>query len=172
MPARALLLTFALLSAAHADSGILRSTPTGKSLLPLNTPALATPAAGPELLDPQQAFIPLLSARSPDRLSAEWTIADGYYLYRDKFTFTARTPGIALGEPQLPSGRLEDDEFYGQVEVYRDRVRVELPLLRTADTPADIEIELVYQGCAEVGVCFLPQTTVLPVHLAATGTSP
>ena len=119
-----------------------------------------------ELLDPDQAFVPSLSAPSPITVVAEWTIAEGYYLYRDRFSFESITTGVQLGEPRFPAGKIKDDEFFGRVETYRHNVAVEIPLLlQESSSSQQLEIKVGYQGCADVGVCYMPQTKLLSVRL-------
>ena len=120
-----------------------------------------------ELLDPEQAFIPTLSTPNPSTVVAEWTIAEGTYLYRDRFSFESLTPGVRLGEPHFPVGKMKDDEFFGRVEIFRHRLAVEIPLLRESSSSQQLEIKLGFQGCADVGVCYMPQTKLMSVVLGS-----
>ena len=76
-----------------------------------------------ELLMPHEAFR-LNASAGADALRLEWIIADGYYLYRSKFRFRTNTPGIVLAEAMIPPGTLKEDEFFGRVEIFRERVAV------------------------------------------------
>ncbi len=80
---------------------------------------------------PEQAF--RYSARALDSrtLEARFVIADGYYLYRDKFSFAVAPDGAVLGAPELPAGKIKTDQFFGKVETYRGTVVVKLPLARS-----------------------------------------
>ena len=53
-------------------------------------------------------------------VNLSWQIKDGYYLYRQQFTFSAA--GATIDEPALPAGEWHEDEFYGKSEIYRDRL--------------------------------------------------
>ena len=79
-------------------------------------------AAEDDLLPPDQAF--KFSARRVDAGSIEvrWRIADGYYMYRDKFRFSAQPGTVALGKPDFPAGKIKEDEFFGKVENVPRRV--------------------------------------------------
>ncbi len=127
---------------------------------------LAAIAADPDdLLPVDQAFV--LSARAPaaDRIEVEWKIADGYYLYRHR-TDVQATAGFAGGKLVLPRGKAYTDEFFGEVETYRDRLVATLPGQAAAGaTSATLRIK--YQGCADVGICYPPQTRTLNVALPA-----
>jgi thiol:disulfide interchange protein DsbD len=122
--------------------------------------ALVSHNAGAESepLPADQAFIFSAALAGDDRIEASWDIEDGYYLYRSKFRFTSNTPGISLGEPKLPPGKIKQDEFFGEVETYRKQVTVTIPVIRSAGAPESVELEAVSQGCADMGLCYPPQT--------------
>jgi thiol:disulfide interchange protein DsbD len=117
-----------------------------------------------DFLDPEVAF--KFSARAVDAntLEARWQIVDGYYMYRDKFKF--ELVGGALGSPVLPAGKMKDDENFGRVEVYRNDVRIQLPLERSAGTTA-VTLKATSQGCADAGLCYMPQTVSQLIQLPA-----
>jgi len=123
--------------------------------------------AEPELLEPEKAF--RFSARLKDARTLEinYQIAPGYYLYRDKFRFTLSPAGVKAGEPQLPAGRKHRDEFFGDVETYRGNLTILLPF-----EPADakgVRLAALSQGCADVGVCYVPHEQTAELRLAALG---
>lgn len=118
-----------------------------------------------ELLEPERAFQIKASARDAATVVVEWAIADGYYMYRDKFRFQSDSPGVTLGAPNIPPGKIKQDEFFGEVETYRQRVAVEIPV-QGAATDA-IEITASSQGCADIGVCYPPLTQKVRVELPA-----
>src|SRR3546814_1257956 len=62
-----------------------------------------------------------LKATSADRIALEWKIADGYYLYRHR-TKAVAADGSRLGELDLPRGEPHEDEFFGHVETFRQRL--------------------------------------------------
>ena len=124
--------------------------------------ALFPVAHAEEFLDPEVAF--KFSARALDAstLEARWQIADGYYMYRDKFEF--EVAGATLGQLQLPAGKVKDDEFFGKVETYRKDVRIALPIQRTAGATS-VTLTATSQGCADAGLCYTPQTTKVSIKL-------
>ena len=63
-----------------------------------------------------------------------YKIADGYYLYRDKFKFAVEPATVKLGAAQFPQGDVHNDEFFGKVETYRKELRIRLPFTRDAST--------------------------------------
>ena len=62
----------------------------------------AAPAANEgAFLQPDDAFALSVEVRDANTLVARWVLADTYYLYRDKFGFTAETSGaLELGAPK------------------------------------------------------------------------
>ena len=140
---------------------------------------LSAPLRGQEPLDPEKAF--RFSARVVDgaTLEARWQIADGYYMYRDKFKFSTDSPEVKLGEPRFPKGKVKDDEIFGKVETYRGDLRVQIPVEGAAGTAFTLKTSS--QGCADLGVCYppLPQAAGLtlaavsaPAAAASSGTAP
>lgn len=119
------------------------------------------------LLTPEEAFIVTVDINEDQDLIARWEIADGYYLYRKRFRFAVKEPGVDLGDPQYPPGGWQEDEFFGNVETYRDRVEITIPV-RWQDgsgRPQTLELETLSQGCADVGVCYPPRKESIPVIL-------
>jgi thiol:disulfide interchange protein DsbD len=125
-------------------------------------------AASPgELLEPEKAF--RMSARALDATTVEisFAIADGYYLYRERFKFAA-DPGsrAKLGAPQFPSGIRKKDEFFGEVETYRKQVSIRIPV----DNPEPVlNLVVTSQGCADIGVCYIPMDSKAAIRLTAIG---
>ena len=123
-------------------------------------------AAEVDLLEPEKAFRFTAQAAGPDIIQVHYRIAKGYYMYRDKFRFAVEPAEVRLGAPQLPPGKLKKDEFFGEVEVYRDEVTIVLPLQHDGKVPAAI-LTAVSQGCADIGVCYVPQEQKAELRLAS-----
>lgn len=87
-----------------------------------------------------------------------WTIADGYYLYQHRFGFdVSENSQGELGEPSYQQeGKWKDDPIFGRVLVFYGQVDVRVPVLSTPD--GFIEVDARYQGCADKGLCYIPQT--------------
>lgn len=122
-----------------------------------------------ELLPAEQAF--RFSARALDShtIEARFTVADGYYLYRDKLKFTA-APDLSLVTPTLPKGELKQDEFFGRVETYRGALLVRLALPGGV-AGGSVVIQAESQGCADAGVCYPPNLQRVSLVLPATAGS-
>ena len=138
------------------------------ALMSLLLLALCSPgrAADPELLEPDKAFRFSASAIAPDLIEVRYRIAPGYYLYRDKFQFSASAAGLQPGlqpvmlqfaAPRMPRGELHQDAFFGSVETYRGELVFQLPLQTILPPGQSFELSVTSQGCADLGVCYVPQ---------------
>lgn len=120
-----------------------------------------------ELLAPEKAFS-LQAWVEGDQVIAEYQIAPGYYMYRDAFQFTLESDGVSFDEPQVPDGKIKNDEFFGEVEIYRNQVAITLPLQFEGNSkPQSIKIKTAGQGCADIGVCYPPLYQSLSMNLAS-----
>ena len=128
-------------------------------------------AAEPELLEPEKAFAFSARVVAPDAIEVRYVIAKGYYLYRDKFRFTLEPAAAAAGAPRLPPGIIKKDEFFGEVAVYRDEVRIALPVA-AGGQDGRVVLIAVSQGCADVGVCYVPVEQKTELRLAGAGSAP
>ena len=123
--------------------------------------------ADPELLEPEKAFRFSAQALDGGHIEVRYRIASGYYMYRDKLRFEALPDSVRLGEAQLPPGQIKQDEFFGKVETYRGDLRVVLPVTHSGQAPHTVLLKVTSQGCADAGVCYLPQTSEASLKLAA-----
>lgn len=106
-----------------------------------------------EPLDPEDAF--KFSARwVGDSAEIRYEIAEGYYLYREKFKFEIATGQGIVGKVVLPPGKVKQDEFFGKVETYRNKLVFKVPV----DAEGNITLKVVSQGCADIGICYPPFT--------------
>jgi thioredoxin:protein disulfide reductase len=153
------------------------------ALLVVTGPSLAADgvSALQRLLDRQPEFLPVDQAfrlshqvGSDGALLVRWEMPDGYYLYRHAFGFQVRAPGggtapVTLGEAEIPPGLEKVDDYFGEVEVYYREAQVRVPVRSGA---GGVEVGVSYQGCADAGLCYPPETRWLAVNLAAPGAAP
>lgn len=133
---------------------------------------LASLAHAEEFLDPLVAFKPTARALDGQTVEVVYTIAKDYYLYRDKFRFSAEGGAATLGTPLLPKGKEKDDDTFGRVEVYYKTVAIRLPVERISSGELPLRLAVTSQGCAEAGVCYPPQTQTVSVTLPDPATTP
>jgi len=119
-----------------------------------------------ELLAPEQAFAISGKVVDANTVAVEWKVADGYYLYDDKFSFASTTPGIELGDVQIPAGKKKFDPiFEKELETHRHSVVVTVPLIRNDESINNLQLKVGSQGCADVGVCYPPMQQTLSLDL-------
>lgn len=87
-----------------------------------------------------------------------WQIKPGYYLYRQQINITPQKATIT--PPTLPQGAWHEDEFYGKSEIYTQQLTLPVTLAHTEQGAA---LSVTYQGCAEAGFCYPPETRVVPL---------
>ncbi|WP_313668618.1 protein-disulfide reductase DsbD [Atlantibacter sp.] len=123
------------------------------------------------LFDSQKSqFVPVDSAFAFDfqqqgnSLGLNWQIKPGYYLYRQQISVTPAQ--ATVGALNLPAGEWHEDEFYGKTEIYKHQLSVTLPVSEAAQGAT---LSVTYQGCAEAGFCYPPETKVVPLNAVAPG---
>lgn len=119
-----------------------------------------------EILHPDRAFQLEADTSKPAQLQFHWDIAEGYYLYRDKFSVTAATDTVTVGALDIPPGTVESDPEFGDVAVFYDAVDITTTLSRAAAEPGTFELQVRYQGCKKGSVCYPPQTKTFSMSLA------
>ena len=108
-----------------------------------------------DFLDPAQAFV--ASARVADAKTVEVRIdvAPDYHLYRDRISVEAEGSTATVGAVTIPAGNVVFDEnFNKNVEVLQGRQLIRVPV----QAAGDFRLRVVYQGCADKGLCYPPQT--------------
>ena len=114
---------------------------------------------------PDEVFFPDLYAIDGNTVEVGFRIIPGFYLYKNKISVRVVGDNARAGSLELPQGKSKTDEFFGEQEVYYDEVVGRVAIARATPAAMDIELELGYQGCADGGLCYLPQTKVLTVSL-------
>ncbi|NNA06774.1 protein-disulfide reductase DsbD [Pseudomonas lundensis] len=141
---------------------------------------VAVPAMGAGLLDNRPSatlgavnnsrdFLPVSEAfklnlieSTPTNIKLRFVPTDGYYLYQHRFAFKTDPADITLGPVQLPPGEPKHDEYFGDVQVYHGIVDVDVP--RPADARRAFTLVVTYQGCADKGLCYPPETVRLTIE--------
>ncbi len=124
-----------------------------------------------DLLPIDQAFVLSSKALSADQIELRWKIADGYYLYRQRTGVDLLEPKtVTLGELRLPPGKKHTDEFFGEVETYRGEL-IGIQQINASSDAGQIQLQVKYQGCADLGICYPPHRQTITVALPATATA-
>jgi thiol:disulfide interchange protein DsbD len=145
-------------------------SPAARLLAVLCTLLLACAAFVPiahadeDFLPPEQAFKFSAHMLDAHTVVVNYAIADGYYMYRERFRFTAN--GATLGEPAIPPGKIKyDDTFQKNVETYHDGVEIRIPV----DAAGPFTLTATGQGCADKGLCYPPQEASVQLTPGAGG---
>jgi len=113
-----------------------------------------------DFLPPDVAF--RVAARVDGNVvKVRWVIADGYYLYRRKIEVKAESPDLLVAAPELPPGTVKTDPYLGTQQVYTQQVEAVVPYSRIDAGAHPLQIKVIYQGCAEAGLCYPPITKVI-----------
>ncbi|WP_440778637.1 protein-disulfide reductase DsbD [Pseudomonas syringae] len=159
---RLLCLMLLILALPASAAGLLDSRPS--------------PTLGGGTLDNSKDFLPVRQAfqlslieTTPESIKLRLVATDGYYLYRHRFQFRTEPADIGLGEAQLPKGEQKHDEYFGDVEVYHGILDIDLP--RKTGEQRPFTLVVTYQGCADKGLCYPPETERLSIGNVA-GSSP
>lgn len=156
-----------LLPPVHAGHGDGPTAGHGDTM-PIGLSELLT-APVSEFLEVDQAFVLSVDPGDARSVRARFTIAEGYYLYRDKIRFTVAGDAAALGVYALPLGKRKRDDYFGEMEVYYGYMEVRLPLESPMSAPVKLQLHASYQGCAEQGICYPPVTKEFWVELGGSG---
>ncbi|KVH49133.1 protein-disulfide reductase DsbD [Burkholderia diffusa] len=129
---------------------------------------LSAARAADDFLDPSVAF-KFSASEAPGQVDVRFKVANGYYLYRERFAFAVKSGQATLGDPQFPAGHVKFDQtFQKEVETYRDEVVIHVPVKQAA---GPFELAVTSQGCADEGICYPPAEHVVKVDGAALGTA-
>ena len=116
----------------------------------------------PDFLPVDKAFVLTSERLQSGETQLFWQITDGYYLYQKRLKFEGLS---AEQQPALPAGESHSDEFFGEQPVYRQGLEVKIP------ASASGQIKVSYQGCADAGLCYPPQTRVIDLGGEAAATA-
>ncbi|WP_250482281.1 protein-disulfide reductase DsbD [Caballeronia sp. GACF5] len=109
--------------------------------------------AADDFLDPDVAF-KFSASEKPGEVDVRYKIADGYYMYRERFAFAVKSGDATIGAAQLPAGKVHFDQTFNKdVETYRGELIIRIPVTK-ANGP--FELAVTSQGCADGGICYPP----------------
>ena len=152
---RLLCLIFLLLALPAVGAGLLDNRPSAT----LGAPSLNNSG---DFLPVHEAFKLSVVQSDAQSIKLRFVAADGYYLYRHRFHFRTEPADIALGTAQIPPGEAKHDEFFGDVEVYHGILDIDIP--RPANDARAFTLLVGYQGCADKGLCYPPETERLSIE--------
>lgn len=114
-------------------------------------------AMGADFLPPEQAFRFTAGRVDAHTVAIHFDVEDGYYMYRERFSFSASSANVRLLAPAYPATERKFDETFGKdVDIYRKGVTIELPFDEES-APGAWVLRVTSQGCADAGICYPPQ---------------
>jgi len=161
-PLRPLVLTVSLLAAFVSMTAMA----AGASAYSSGTKAFLDDAVEDEVLAPEVAFKVDLVAQDSQTLRADFLIAPGHYLYKNRFKFELLSEGAVIAGVELPEGVAKEDPTFGLTEVYYDYATALIYLSEGSRFP--MEIQLTYQGCSAKGLCYAPLRKTFTVNADGT----
>ena len=113
------------------------------------------PSANDGFLEPEQAFKLSMQARDARTLLADFEVAPGYYLYRERIFFKLKEGATSsITTVELHKGEMKRDPNFGDMEVYHQSFQAVVKLQHHGTTPATVTLKASYQGCSEKGLCY------------------
>ncbi len=103
------------------------------------------------------------SADQAGQADFDFSIREGFYLYRHQFDI--KSDDFSIAQVTIPPGAPYRDEFFGDVETYRNAVRISAQG-KAGSSPSTFKVK--YQGCADLGVCYPPQVRSFTINVPAT----
>lgn len=122
-----------------------------------------------QFLPVAQAFRAGIVNEDAQQIELQFDIAPEYYLYRHRLKFALDNNEDAIAEVILPEGLPITDEFFGDVEVYYTSLKV---ILKPAAGVTAKQLTVEYQGCADAGLCYPPETIRFDLAAASSDESP
>ncbi len=120
-----------------------------------------------EILEPDRAFA-LKTWSENGRVFAEWIIADGHYMYRDKTKISAvKDSGVSTSNYVIDTGELKNDEFFGEIYVFHNQAKASIAVNNAQDGVKNASFKVKYQGCSEIsGICYPPITKTITLDVS------
>lgn len=130
---------------------------------------LSFTAQANDFLNVNQAFILQTEAIDERNIQFSWQIAPDYYLYKNKFQVRSRSKDVELGEPTLPKGETKSDEFFGDLDIYRQQVQFNVPIISKPAGLDKLRLEVIAQGCPpDTESCYPPYRQTVTIQLPET----
>ncbi|MDX7986015.1 protein-disulfide reductase DsbD [Xenorhabdus sp. 12] len=136
------------------------------ALSPIKASALFEQPGQNTYLPAERAFVFDFQQKG-NNLALSWDIKPGYYLYQKQFKIVPAQ--ASLGQIEYAKGTDHEDEFYGKTEVYFQSAHINIPVLSATN---DSSLQVTYQGCAEAGYCYPPETLTVPLQAVTASSLP
>jgi thioredoxin:protein disulfide reductase len=122
------------------------------TLVPFALGLTAAPVLAASAKPADQPFRLSVLLDEKNGLELRWSVAPGYFLYRDKVSATLNGKRL---EVKTARGEIKDDPASGPTEIYHREATAHVD---GEDLPESGEVLVTYQGCRENIVCYSPIT--------------
>lgn len=100
----------------------------------------------------------------PNTFQLQWTIQNGYYLYKDRIKLENNSADkVELGTIIFPKSMEKTDSQGNTLAVYNHQLNLSIPVLGKESGNATLFVH--YQGCSESGFCYPPETRKITLTL-------
>ncbi|MCN4144015.1 MAG: protein-disulfide reductase DsbD [Thiohalomonas sp.] len=111
-------------------------------------------------LPPEQAFAiqpsKVVTSADGTQVIVSWKVADDYYVYRDKVTFTSDDDTLTLGEVELSASETKEDPYFGKIQIFKKEFTASIPFTSDKEAGELLFLTAKSQGCASGGICYPP----------------
>ena len=131
---------------------------------------------GDVILPPDKAFGLEVSVRDESAIQANFRVTPGYYLYRDKVSFSVKsdpvqTTDVKIINVSMPQGEMKSDPNFGDMKVFHQPFQALISLNRSNSTHRKIILTASYQGCKENDLCYAPIDKQFSIELPEAGST-
>lgn len=145
---------------------------------PAQAASLADLFGGAETQGGQEKFLKVEQAfsvkpnQNGNKINIALKITPKHYLYKDKLSLKLPEGVTASSIKFSHTSQTIDDPTFGKVDVFKQpQVTATATLTNTTATAINENISISWQGCAEAGLCYPPQTETLAISLPASTAS-
>jgi thiol:disulfide interchange protein DsbD len=125
--------------------------------------AVSAFAADAEYLEASQAFRGSVRVVDAKAVEVRIDVAPDYHLYRERISAEIDGAGAQLDKVVVPAGRVVyDTNFSKNVEILEGTVTIPVPVTSAS---GDFRVRMTYQGCADKGLCYPPQTAFIVANV-------
>ncbi|MGE4570128.1 MAG: protein-disulfide reductase DsbD [Gammaproteobacteria bacterium] len=110
--------------------------------------------ANASLLPANEAF-QLNAQIVEDKVELTWSISSGYFVVKESIEVSTAEPN-QLGGALFPQAIPTVDAFLGNINIYRGEQSIVLPI--SSENTSDLTLSVVFDGCADLGICYPPIT--------------
>lgn len=107
---------------------------------------------------PVDEALPFSYVITENGVNLRWDIASEHYLYKERISVEAVAEGVSISELSFSqTGTETEDPYFGTMMVFYEPIEASLSV-QLPEGVREATLQVTYQGCAEAGLCYPPQT--------------